>query len=164
MGEIATVRSEVHAGQDDSLKPAAATRSTSRKHVVERQAAPPPRVVGIMQCEQRSSQPVCTRSVNVVRPATPGAIAAPHGPSPSPNRSAVACSTASEKIGFGLVRRPGPPGQSRDVIRTPRGVATGDDNPRRGILAGDSSDRLSGALIGRSGHRAGIDDDDIGFR
>ena len=41
-----------------------------------------PLVVGMMQYEHGSAQPVCTRSVNAVRPATPGSIAAPHGPSP----------------------------------------------------------------------------------
>ena len=34
----------------------------------------------MMQYEHGSSQPVCTRSVNAVRPATPGSIAAPQLP------------------------------------------------------------------------------------
>ena len=41
-----------------------------------------PLVVGMMQYEHGSAQPVCTRRVKAVRPATPGSIAAPHGPSP----------------------------------------------------------------------------------
>ena len=36
-----------------------------------------------MQYEQGSAQPVCTRRVNAVRPATPGSITAPQLPSPS---------------------------------------------------------------------------------
>ena len=47
-----------------------------------------------MQYAQGSAQPVCTRSVNAVRPATPGSIAAPQLPSPSPKRSAVVVGAA----------------------------------------------------------------------
>jgi hypothetical protein len=43
----------------------------------------------MMQYEQGSAQPVWTRKVNAVRPATPGSIVAPQLPSPSPNRSAL---------------------------------------------------------------------------
>ena len=42
-----------------------------------------------MQYEQTSSQPVCTRSMNAARPMLCGVIRAPHGPGPSPKRSAV---------------------------------------------------------------------------
>ena len=72
-----------------SLKPAAATRSTSRSTSSIGTLRGRPLVVGMMQYAHGSAQPVCTRSVNAVRPATPGSIAAPQLPSPSPNRSAV---------------------------------------------------------------------------
>ena len=51
-----------------------------------------------MQYAQRSSQPVCTRSVYAVRPATPGAIGEPHGPSPSPDGSAVIRSSSRARL------------------------------------------------------------------
>ena len=64
-------------------------RSTSRHASSIGTLRGAPRVVGMMQYEHGSAQPVCTRRVNAVRPATPGSIAAPQLPSPSPNRSAV---------------------------------------------------------------------------
>ena len=73
--EVAAVRAEVHAGQRDFLEAAAATRSTSRSTSSTGTLRGAPRVVGMMQYEHGSAQPVCTRSVNAVRPATPGSIA-----------------------------------------------------------------------------------------
>ena len=78
------------AGQRDLLEAGRRDALDLREHVVDGgRCAAAPRVVGMMQYEHGSAQPVCTRSVNAVRPATPGSIAAPQLPSPSPNRSAV---------------------------------------------------------------------------
>ena len=48
-----------------------------------------PLVVGMMQYAHGWLHPVCTRRVNAVRPATPGSIAAPQLPGPSPKRIAL---------------------------------------------------------------------------
>ena len=73
-----------------SLKPAAVTRATSASTSSNRHASAAGRASsGMMQYEHCSAQPVCTRSVKAVRPATPGSSVAPQLPSPSPKRSAV---------------------------------------------------------------------------
>ena len=88
--QIAAVRAEMHAGQRDLLEAGRRRRGRPPRAARRfRTLRGCPRVVGMMQYEHGSAQPVCTRSVNAVRPATPGSIGAPQLPSPSPNRSAV---------------------------------------------------------------------------
>ena len=57
-----------------------------------------PWVFFVVGYAQGSAQPVCTRSVNAVRPATPGSNAAPQLPSPSPKRSAVVEGAATARL------------------------------------------------------------------
>ena len=71
-----------------SLKPAAVTRPASASTSSVGTLLGQPRVVGMMQYEHSSAHPVCTRSVNAVRPAMPGSSGAPQLPSPSPKRPA----------------------------------------------------------------------------
>ena len=54
--------------------------------------------------------------------------------------------------------------KSGHFVRPPRGITTCHDDARGGVVAGDTADRLSRALIGRSGDRARIDDDDVRLR
>src|SRR6185503_1760265 len=49
------------------------------------------------------------------------------------------------------------------IAGSPRGIAAGHDDARGGIVACHAPDRLSRALIGRGGHRAGVDDHEIGL-
>ena len=116
-----------------------------------------PRVVGMMQYEHGSAQPVCTRSVNAVRPATPGSIDAPQPPSPSPKRSAVvrvrrvaeprrdqaAACRRSERPGRHSAASPTSSGRARRV-------AAGHDDARGGVGARDAPDGLPRTLIGAS--------------
>ena len=111
-----------------SLKPAATTRSTSASTSASGTLRGAPRVVGMMQYEHGSAQPVCTRSVNAVRPATPGSIAAPQLPSPSPKRSAVVDQAETS------ARQPA----DRDQLRL---VVVGHDARRRSAGRATSSGR-----------------------
>ena len=49
----------------------------------------------------------------------------------------------------------------RDVLLTACRVTTGDDDSGGGVLTGDATNRLTRALVGRGGDRAGVDDDQI---
>ncbi len=51
--------------------------------------------------------------------------------------------------------------QQTDLIGLARRVASGHDNARARIRPRDSADRLTRALIGRRGHRAGVDHNQI---
>ena len=110
-GEVAAVGAQVHAGQRDLLEsgrgdPRRPPRSTSASGTLRGR----PRVDGMMQYEHGSAQPVWTRSVNAVRPATPGSIRPPQLPSPSPKRSACRdqlgghCGTSRGLSSFGTTR------------------------------------------------------------
>ena len=122
----------------------------------------------MMQYEQGSAQPVCTRSVNAVRPATPGSMAAPQLPSPSPKRSAVvgpssACEGAKSAAACRRSARRGRHSAGSANFAWPTcGVTARDDDARDGILAGDASNRLTRSLIGRGRHGAGVDEDEVG--
>ena len=79
----------MHARQRDFLEAGGRDALDFLQNYFERHAARSALVAGMMQYEHGSAHPVWTRSVNAVRPATPGSIAAPQLPSPSPKRSAV---------------------------------------------------------------------------
>ena len=155
-----------------SLKPAAATRSTSRENAVERHAPRRPRVVGMMQYEQGSAQPVCTRKVKAVRPATPGSIARRSRRrrrrsarrSLRRGRRCRAASAASRPSAACRRWRTTRTtfGQVGDLVGPPGRVAAGHDDCAAGIGARDAADRLPRALIGARRHRAGVDDDEVG--
>jgi len=90
----------------------------------------------MMQYEHGSAQPVWTRNVNAVRPATPGSMAAPQLPSPSPNRSAV----VGDSVFDPLVR-----------VSSPRSLAP---NPRKRI--GLSSLATTRTTFGNAASSSGL--------
>ena len=138
-----------------SLKPAAATRSTSRSTSSTGTLRGAPRVVGMMQYEHGSAQPVCTRRVNAVRPATPGSIAAPQLPSPSPKRSAVVSSrsTVSERNQPRLVVVGNHANDVRQRARVRRGGASRSSRSRRCARRGSLA-RPGGSSAARPDRRS----------
>ena len=124
-----------------------------------------PRVVGMMQYAHGSSQPVCTRSVNAVRPATPGSIGAARAVAvaePERGRQQIArikSSTSVSLSSFAHDARRRPAAQQHRLAQRRR-VAAGHDDSRGGIVARDAADRLARALIGGRRDRTGVHDDD----
>ena len=108
--------------------------------------------------------------MKAIRPTTPGDTSAPHGPGPSPNRSAVVSPSvrrgqhAVDERVFLFVRDDGRrTGQRRDLVSRAGGVAPGGDHTRIGVEPCDPAQHLPGAMIRRGGHRAGVDDDQVRF-
>ena len=62
---------------------------------------------------------------------------------------------------FDIAQYPMDIGQRRPCRRVDLRRATGHDDPRVGLFAGDAPDRLTRLPLGLGGHRAGVDDDRV---
>ena len=73
--QVAAVRAEMHAGERDFLEAGRRdARDLARRVARSAGCATRRASIGMMQYAHCSSQPVCARIVNAVRPATPGSI------------------------------------------------------------------------------------------
>ena len=142
-----------------SLKPAAATRSTSREDAVNRQAA----AGAARRRDDAVAASLLASGLHAQRERRAAGDA-------RLDRRAAGAVAVPEPLGGRLdepvllvipdhaddVRQRG------DLVRPPRGVTAGHHDFGRRVVASDAPDRLARALIGARGHRAGVDDDEIG--
>ena len=158
--QISTVRSEMHARDDDL----AVTRVDDTTRLCE----------DIVDRPAPASSPRRWNDAVAARLLAPGLHAQrPCGAAHQAGRDRTAArpvrhqfrhrDVAQDASDFVVIRHDrGHTRQGRDIIGAARGVATGRDDPRRRIVASDASDRLTSALVGAGGHRARVDDHEIG--
>ena len=92
--------------------------------------------------------------------------AGPAGPGGASTRPAQgALSQEVGQVHFFLVAENGlNPRKGGDFLRSPLGIAAGDQDRRAGVLPGQAADSLAGLLIGPCGDGAGVDHEIRGHR
>ena len=170
VAKVAPVRAEVHAGDRDLLVAGA----IACVDLVERSSASGrERPRAARRRDDAVAAALVAAGLHAQRErraaGDAGLERAPHGPSPSPNRSRSSTGASARAISRAVVlvviarRR-----ARRSAARAARRAAAWRSSRSRrsctsGLLRDDAPDRLTRALIGGRGDRAGVDDDEVGL-